>query len=93
MNGVIFYLGLVNFFAFVLYGADKKKAVEHAFRIPEKTLLFIACIGGALGSLIGMFFFRHKIRKPKFFLTVPILCIVQGICFGMYFIDGTFFYK
>ena len=42
----IYYI-CVNVIAFILYGLDKKYAREGRWRIPEKTLLGIALIGGA----------------------------------------------
>ena len=55
----IYYI-CVNIIAFILYGLDKKYAREGRWRIPEKTLLGIAMIGGAAGAWIGMQTFRHK---------------------------------
>lgn len=49
----IYYI-CVNVIAFILYGLDKKYAREGRWRIPEKTLLGIAMIGGAAGAWIGM---------------------------------------
>ena len=47
----IYYI-CVNVIAFILYGLDKKYAREGRWRIPEKTLLGIAMIGGAAGAWI-----------------------------------------
>ncbi len=71
-----------NLFAFLLFGLDKRRAKKRAWRIPERTLLFAAFIGGAAGSLFGMLLFRHKIRKPLFYLGVPTLLIMQcALCY------------
>ena len=43
---------------------DKGKAVRKSWRIPEWFLLTVALIGGSLGSLLGMYLFRHKTKKP-----------------------------
>ncbi|MBR5753602.1 MAG: DUF1294 domain-containing protein [Clostridia bacterium] len=37
----------------------------------------MTAVGGALGSLLGMLFCRHKTRKPEFRLGVPMLCAAQ----------------
>ena len=63
---------------FTLYGIDKIKAVRNEWRIPEKTLLGAALLG-APGALVGMFVFRHKIRKPKFYLGVPLILATEII--------------
>ena len=41
-----YYLIFINLFAFCTYGIDKWKAKKGAWRIPEKTLLILALIGG-----------------------------------------------
>ena len=46
--------------AFALMGIDKAKAKRHKQRIPEKMLFLSAILGGSVGSLLGMYLFRHK---------------------------------
>lgn len=74
---LIIYLIAVNAITFLTYGADKLKAVKNLWRIPEAVLLSLAFIGGSLGALLGMAAFRHKIRKPKFFICVPLFLILN----------------
>lgn len=76
-NYVYYYLLAVNILAFVLFGIDKQKARCNAWRIPEKTLILSAVIGGSAGAILGMRFFRHKTRKPKFAVGVPVILLVQ----------------
>lgn len=71
------YLLLVNALGFGLMRADKRRARQKAWRIPEATLLLPAIAGGAPGTWLGMYLFHHKTRKPKFSVTVPILALVQ----------------
>ena len=71
------YLALINLTAFILYGADKKKAKRGQWRIPEKTLLGIAAIGGSAGAILGMFLFRHKTKHWYFRYGLPAILIVQ----------------
>jgi len=58
---------------------DKKKAINNAYRIPEKNLFFICIIGGSLGLLMGMYKFHHKTKHNKFVYGVPLLLIVNII--------------
>lgn len=51
---------------------DKAKAKKHKWRIPEKTLLGIAILGGGLGAFLGMKIFRHKTKHTLFRILVPI---------------------
>jgi len=71
------YLALINLTAFILYGADKKKAKRGQWRIPEKTLLGVAVIGGSAGAILGMFLFRHKTKHWYFRYGLPAILIVQ----------------
>ena len=48
-----------------------------AFRIPEATLFAIAIIGGSLGSIIGMFLFKHKTKHWYFKFGLPLILILQ----------------
>lgn len=66
----------VNLIVFSLYGIDKYKAVHKKWRIPEATLM-VAAVCGVFGALAGMAFFRHKTKKPKFFITVPMILILE----------------
>lgn len=82
-NYIYYYLLAVNILAFVLFGIDKQKARRNMWRIPEKTLLLSAVIGGSIGAVFGMQFFHHKTRKPKFAVGVPVILLVQiaAVCF------------
>lgn len=74
-----YYLIFINLFAFCTYGIDKWKAKKGAWRVPEKTLLILALIGGSAGAIAGMMCFRHKTRKAKFMITVPVIFVVEVI--------------
>lgn len=71
------YIFIVNLIGFAIMGIDKRKAVKGAFRIPEATLFVVALIGGSIGSLCGMYTFRHKTRKWYFVYGMPAILILQ----------------
>lgn len=73
------YFIIVNLIGFLMMGVDKKKAIKHAFRIPEATLFIVALIGGSLGTLTGMYTFRHKTRHWYFVYGMPAILILQII--------------
>ncbi|TGC08909.1 DUF1294 domain-containing protein [Methanolobus halotolerans] len=75
------YLLLVNILTFSLMGMDKRKAKRNERRIPEKTLFMWAVVGGTIGSIIGMYFFRHKTRHPSFKIGLPFILLVQIFVF------------
>ena len=74
---LLFYLVTINALGFLIMLADKEKAKKRLWRIPEATLLTVAALGGSLGCLAGMRLFRHKTRKPKFYLGLPAILAAQ----------------
>ena len=68
----IIFLIAMSVAAFILYGADKKKAKSGKWRIKESTLLGLGFFGGAVGALLAMRVFRHK-TKHWYFLVVNLL--------------------
>ena len=71
-----YFIG-INLIGFALMGIDKYKARKRAFRIPEATLFIIAVIGGSIGSIMGMYLFRHKTRHLSFRFGMPLILILQ----------------
>ncbi|MCR5734011.1 MAG: DUF1294 domain-containing protein [Lachnospiraceae bacterium] len=76
---LLIYLSIINLIAFIAFGIDKRKARRGAFRISEGSLFTLAIFGGSLGSLLGMFIFRHKTLKPKFTIGMPVIFTIQLI--------------
>lgn len=76
-TSIVGYLMLVNIVAFAAFGIDKYKAKRDQWRIPEKTLLTLAAIGGGVGALLGMKVWRHKTKHAKFTIGVPVIIIAQ----------------
>ena len=72
------YLVAVNLAAFVLMGADKRRAKRGAWRISERALFLPALLGGALGGTLGMRVFRHKTKHWYFRWGFPLLLILQA---------------
>ena len=83
MSILIWYLSVINFTTWAAYGLDKGRAKSGKWRIPERTLLLLALIGGSLGALAGMIMFRHKTRKAKFFIGVPVMFVVHCVIVAM----------
>lgn len=74
---LVLYGIIVNIAGFTVMGIDKRRARRKAWRIPESTLFLIALIGGSIGSIAGMYFFRHKTLHRTFVFGMPAILILQ----------------
>ncbi|MBM7614355.1 DUF1294 domain-containing protein [Alkaliphilus hydrothermalis] len=70
---------LISIAGFALMGYDKYRAKQGEYRISELTLMAFSFFGGAIGVLLGMVCFHHKISKKKFYIGVPALYIFNQI--------------
>ena len=74
---VIVYLLIINLLGFFSMCIDKYKAKHNKWRIPEKTLFLFAILGGSIGSIAGMYTFRHKTKHTYFVIGMPAILIIQ----------------
>lgn len=82
----VVYLLLVNIFALGQMWFDKKRSLSRGWRIPENRLFLTALVGGSVGSIAGMYSFRHKTQHWLFAIGMPIIFVVQFI-FAIYLIN------
>lgn len=83
-------LGVLGIIGLISMAVDKSKAKRGAWRIPEKVLFVIAFLGGGLGSLIGMYAFRHKTKHVSFVIGIPIGAIISvAVIYGAAYLIGT----
>lgn len=78
---VVVYLAIINVITMIVFGIDKRKAVEGEYRIREIHLFLLAAIGGTIGGLIGMHLFRHKTSKMSFVRGFPLIFLAQVVLF------------
>ena len=71
------YFVLINIAAFLMYFADKRKAVNHKWRIPEATLILFGFMGGSFGAFAAMQIFRHKTKHAKFVILIPLFMLLH----------------
>ena len=81
---MLYYLIVINFVTFLVYGIDKWKAKQGSWRIPEATLLLLAVIGGSIGAWLGMKVWHHKTLHKKFYFGVPAIIIIQLLLIGYF---------
>ena len=82
MKLLFIYLLSINALGFLLMLIDKQKAKKKKWRIPEATLMGVAALGGSIGSLFGMYTFRHKTLHKKFTIGIPAILIAQLLLAG-----------
>lgn len=76
---IVAYLVLMSVLGYISMYSDKKRAIQHKYRIPEKTLFIIALMGGSIGSILGMQQFRHKTKHWYFKYGMPSILFLQCI--------------
>lgn len=82
---MIIYLLILNVVGFFLMGMDKRRAVKHQWRIPEKSLFLCSLLGGSIGTWAGMYAFRHKTKHWYFVVGMPLILFLQiGIVCYLY---------
>ncbi|MBQ7839821.1 MAG: DUF1294 domain-containing protein [Lachnospiraceae bacterium] len=74
---LIVYVIIINIAGFCAMGLDKHRAKKNAWRIPEKRLFLFALAGGSIGSILGMYVFRHKTKHWYFVWGMPAILIIQ----------------
>ena len=77
----------INLAAFAAFGWDKAAARQRGERrIPERTLLLLAALGGSPAALLACHTLRHKTRKQPFgalLMLIIFLQVVVGITAGV----------
>lgn len=84
-RNIIIYLLAMNLIGFIAMGWDKWKAQRGDWRTPEKTLMTICALGGGIGTILGMYTFRHKTKKLKFTVGMPTILIVEIVAVIYFF--------
>ncbi len=74
---------MINLAVLLLYGLDKWKAKNHRWRVSEAALM-MAAVFGVFGAYGGMHLFHHKTQKPKFYIGVPVIFVVELILFVVF---------
>lgn len=83
-KNIIIYIVVINLIGFLAMYIDKQKAKKGRWRIPEKTLFIITALGGGIGTIAGMYTFRHKTQKIAFVIGFPVITILEIIAILYY---------
>ena len=74
---ILLYFLIINVVGFLAMGIDKFKAKKDLWRIPEGTLMSLCLLGGGIGTIAGMYVFRHKTKKLKFTIGMPTILVAE----------------
>ncbi len=86
VQNFIIYLIIINIIGFLIMYIDKRKAEKGKWRISEKTIFIITALGGGIGTISGMYTFRHKTQKFQFVIGLPAITILEIIGIIYFFI-------
>ena len=76
-EALIYFCIVINIITFLVFGYDKRQAKNNKRRISEFHLLLLTAIGGTIGGLLGMNFFKHKTNNFSFILSFYTIVILQ----------------
>jgi len=85
LEAIVIYPAAVNIITFIMFGADKARAVKGRWRISEASLILAALLGGSIGALAGMRVFHHKTRHRKFTVGIPVILVLQIVFMVLYY--------
>ena len=77
VKNIIIYLIIINLIGFYMMWSDKRRSKWGKWRIPEQTLFIVTALGGGIGTITGMYIFRHKTKKLKFTIGLPTILILE----------------
>ncbi|MBQ6626972.1 MAG: DUF1294 domain-containing protein [Ruminococcus sp.] len=79
------YLILISLISIVVTVIDKINAIRSKRRVSERALFILSVLGGSIAMYITMLIIRHKTRKLKFMLGIPLVILLQ-LCFALFIV-------
>lgn len=73
----LIYLPVINVITWLAFWADKERARQGLYRIPERTLLLLALVGGSPAAIHAQQRLRHKTRKQPFATILAGIPVIQ----------------
>lgn len=70
IQALLAYGVFANLLTYAAFALDKRRAVEGGWRIPERTLLLLAALGGWPAAKLAQHRLRHMTRKQPFRLML-----------------------
>ncbi|KAF2750790.1 DUF1294-domain-containing protein [Sporormia fimetaria CBS 119925] len=64
----VLYTSAVSTVTFLVYGYDKRQAVNRGWRVKERWLHILGLLGGWPGAMLAQHYFQHKTQKKSFLI-------------------------
>ena len=77
------YFAGANVITFAMYAWDKRAAARHRRRVPERSLLTAALLGGSPAAFAAGRVLRHKTAKRSFRLRFALVVVIQLAFIGL----------
>lgn len=77
MEFLLIYLLIISIISCLITIHDKHCAIRGKWRVKEFTLILLSIMGGSTFMYLTMLAIRHKTRKPKFMVGIPIIILCQ----------------
>lgn len=82
MKILLLYLVLVNLAGIMAVLIDKRRARHDEWRVRERTLFFLALVGGTPGVYLSMRVCHHKTKHKRFMWGLPLIFLLQLAAVG-----------
>lgn len=76
---LLIYLGIMSVISVIVCCYDKviSKRNRVSLRVPERTLLLLSALGGAVAMYLCMLIIRHKTLHKKFMVGLPLIILAH----------------
>lgn len=74
---IVGYVLFLNVYLYWLMGKDKGYAKRGLPRIPERHIFLFSALGGATGTYLAMYHYRHKTKHKSFMIAMPIMIAIH----------------
>ncbi|RMD01820.1 DUF1294 domain-containing protein [Aquitalea palustris] len=78
---LLLYLGM-SVLTFAVYAWDKRQAIHHGRRTPEKLLHWLELLGGWPGGVLGQYWLQHKSSKGSYQLAFWLIVLAHWLAWG-----------
>lgn len=85
---LIAYFVIISIVAVIITCYDKHCAIRDKWRVKERTLLIVSALGGGIAMYVTMQLIRHKTKKLKFMLGIPLMVIAEIFLLGLVMFNG-----